>query len=371
MSPKFIDLVAILAAGEAAHAGWNVYASNPLDPLNRPHVYGPWWLVTGSVGLVRADAWWLGLVLVGLFLAVAIVVLAPRNARAALGAVLLLVSTPTLLAMERGNNDLVVFLFLVAAVWFATRTNRFAVAVSGGLMVVASALKLYPFAALPALAVRPGSRRMVLWTLFSFSALLGLFVLPSLDVYWRVITIAPSPQTVFAHGAKLAYYILQQLPQQRVWVLTGGLSVVIAGFGFGWRWRRVFWSMLPVTGFTSGCYVAGALAWGFCYVTTTSFPYRMILLLLPARFWLQGRPGEETPWARRWQCGLTVLICWAPALKSFFLDRNPGGKFYITSPKTWMAIGAEQGLVLVVASSLAVVVVGWAWRRLSKATDEC
>jgi len=55
MVPTFIDLVAILAAGEANQLGWDVYVVNSLDPLNRPHVYGPWWLFLGHLGFVRAD----------------------------------------------------------------------------------------------------------------------------------------------------------------------------------------------------------------------------------------------------------------------------------------------------------------------------
>ena len=59
IAPIFSDLIAILAAGEADQMGRDVFKHNPLDPFNRPHVYGPWWLVVGDLGLVRADARWL------------------------------------------------------------------------------------------------------------------------------------------------------------------------------------------------------------------------------------------------------------------------------------------------------------------------
>ena len=72
----FLDTVTLLSAGQAWHAGRDPYLPpNPFDPLGRPHSYGPWWLVSGPLGLTTADAAWLGplLGLVLLFYATGIV----------------------------------------------------------------------------------------------------------------------------------------------------------------------------------------------------------------------------------------------------------------------------------------------------------
>jgi hypothetical protein len=82
--PYFLDLVAVLAAGQAHAAGLDVYVPpNPFDPFGRPHCYGPWWLVTGVLGLTVAEARWLGLLLALAFIASAAAVLAPRRVSAA------------------------------------------------------------------------------------------------------------------------------------------------------------------------------------------------------------------------------------------------------------------------------------------------
>src|SRR5687768_1390963 len=74
----FIDWLAILAASDAQQAGANPYANpNPFDPLGRPHIYGPWWLLLGDLGFTSEDYWWTGALLVLLFICSAVAVLAP------------------------------------------------------------------------------------------------------------------------------------------------------------------------------------------------------------------------------------------------------------------------------------------------------
>jgi hypothetical protein len=363
IQPMFTDTVAILAAGEAAQAGWDVYSSDPLDPQNRPHVYGPWWLVTGKVGLVRADVWWVGPLLGLLFLAVAAAVLAPHDWRSWGGALLLLISPPVLLGQERGNNDLVMFLIFVGAIWLVTRRSKVAAGLAGGLIALAAALKLYPLAVLPVLAARPARRRPVLGLIAGTLLACLLIGLTSWPVYRRVIAIAPVPMTIYAHGAKLTYFILRLMPAERGWLLAGGLPVLGALLGLAWWRRRELWRLLPPTGFSTGCYLAGALAWGFCYVATISFPYRLLLLLLPARLCLQVQPDpalRRLGWGQVW---LMALLMWISLMKERFFTENQDGSQIQGGAAAWMSVGAEQSLALALFIVMGAAVVGWAVRR--------
>lgn len=364
LSPKYYDLIAILAAGQAAHLGMNVYVGNPLDPSNRPHVYGPWWLVTGWMGLTAGDAWWLGFLLGVAFLVVAAVVLNPRDAGATGISLLLLISPPVMLATERGNNDLVVFLLLVGAVWGATRFRWWGGPLAGGLVMLAAALKLYPLAAWPALAATPGSRRRLAWLLGGTLAACAAAALATLPDYLRVMAIAPEPLTVFGHGLRLTWYLALWLVPERPWLLLGAVMAAIPLLVLCWRRRRDLWTMVPATGFTAGCYVAGALTWAGCYLTTSSFPYRMLLLLLPARLWLAADRPDANAGACRLQLIMTLLFFWSPWLKARLLGTSPDGSYFTGSHFTWTVIGAEQSLNLVLALSLCLAVLGWAWRRL-------
>jgi hypothetical protein len=363
MYPTFSDLIAILAAGEADQLGWDVFASNPLDPLNRPHVYGPWWLVVGKMGLVRADAWWLGLLLISLFIATAVAVLRPSNGRMLFPALGLMISPPVFLALERCNNDLVIFILLVAAVWFVTRQWRAGMLAGCGLIVLAAALKLYPLVALPALAVRAASRRCVLWLVAGTGVVCVLVVLDSLAAYQKVMEIAPQPITIFAYGAKLILHTIREFPLERSSILIGGVPTVLVSLWVSWRWRREFWQLVPTTGFTAGCFVAGSLAWILCYMSTTSFPYRLLLLLLPARLWLAREGSGQTNMAVRFQLGVTLLFFWTLCSKHHLLILDKEGQLYRGSHFAWMTFGFEFALGLVISGTLAFALVGWAWRR--------
>ncbi len=368
INPPFADLIAILAAGETHAAGLNAYANNPLDPLNRPHVYGPWWLVIGQFGAVRADAWWLGLLLAGSFLAVVVGVLNPRNVRTTLMSLVWLASPPVLLALERGNNDLVIFILFAIAVWLVTRPAPVAPILAGGLLVLAAALKLYPLVALPALASRPVARSRAWWMLGGTAAICIIVLLSALADYQRTLTMAPEPFTIFGYGAKLSHHLLQTLPQQRGWVLAGGLPVILFTLWASWRWWRSFWTLLPTTGLTTGCYLAGALSWSLCYVTTINFPYRLVLLLLPARLWLEYESTGRINGAIRFQWLVTSLLLWTPCFKEHLLVPNADESRYTGTAATWMALGVEHALAFAITGTLGVMALGWMWRRFANPT---
>src|SRR6478735_6861198 len=79
----FLDSHAILAANDAARLGDDPAQPNPLDPLNRSHVYSDWWLGLRWLGLTRADNFAFGGICVLAFLAVAVAGARPATYRSA------------------------------------------------------------------------------------------------------------------------------------------------------------------------------------------------------------------------------------------------------------------------------------------------
>lgn len=360
--PVFSDTVAILAAGEAQQAGRDIYASNPLDPFNRPHVYGALWLLTGDLGLVRADAWWLGVSLALIFIVVAIAVLAPRGPIAALVTTLLLTSPGVVLAMERGNNDLVIFLILIGASWLSVRASRWAPIAAIGLLALAMALKIYPAIALPSLAARAGSRhRAMQWCLAGILVCMLVLIWTWADIE-RVVRLAPIPLTLHAYGLKLGYYIILAIPDQRFWILLGIIPAVVFSAWFFWRQRGALANAIPLSGFTAACAVAGALAWSFCYVSTINFPYRLILLLLPARLWLEQATDAREGLLARAQLTGCVLLMWLTWWKGAYLVAD-GGRLIDEQTSFWIIVGLEHALALIITVGLCLQVLGWGLRR--------
>jgi hypothetical protein len=152
----FLDAHAILAAAECGRQGIEVYLSNPCDALGRPHAYSPLWLVIVPASLGTRATGWVGAGHGLLFILSLTVVLRPRTA----GELIILgaaaVSPMTLYALERANNDLVIFLLVIGGAMLFTIPRPYRL-FSYGLFVTAGLLKYYPLVLL-LLAAREGRR---------------------------------------------------------------------------------------------------------------------------------------------------------------------------------------------------------------------
>ena len=144
----FLDLHAILSALECKRQGVDVMLANPCDVLGRPHVYSPLWLAPAALLPVSAN--WLmpaGLCLDLMFI-LSLCRLPAVTDRADLMILGIAVFSPvTAYALERGNNDLVIFLLIIVAVplvlaaW-PRRTAGYSI------FLFAALLKYYPMALL-------------------------------------------------------------------------------------------------------------------------------------------------------------------------------------------------------------------------------
>jgi len=142
--PWFLDSFALLASSDALARGLDPYAVNPLDYFHRPHVYTHWWLHLGDLGLTRADNLRVGFAFVGAFFVAAISFLRPQSWRELLWHLAFLCASPVVLAIERANNDLVVFAVLAPVVPCLLSSHRGVRLVSVLFVALAAGLKFYP-----------------------------------------------------------------------------------------------------------------------------------------------------------------------------------------------------------------------------------
>jgi hypothetical protein len=150
-SSPFVDTGAVLAAADCWREGIDVYLFDPCDALGRPHVYSPLWLAIVPDFLGRSATGWLGLGLGLLFIISWAAVLRPRTAAELSVLGLAALSPMTVYALERANNDLVVFLLILGGALLFT-TSRAGRLCSYALWVAAGLLKYYPLALLILLA---------------------------------------------------------------------------------------------------------------------------------------------------------------------------------------------------------------------------
>lgn len=314
----FLDSYAILAANDALAAGLNPYEPNPFDPLKRPHVYSDWWLALGRMGLTRQDNPVFGAGLVLAFLAVALAGARPRSWAEAIGFAAVMLSPPMLLAVNRANNDLVIF-SLIGAPLLCLRAScaPWKVALLGAALVIATGLKYYPVVAIAALAILVRPVRRGLW-------LGGATLLVALGVLWSersglVRGAFPLPDSVYLFGSPV---IWRELGLSRG--VTGALSLSLVGLAATWLVRRRLTVGLgdeseAVDGRT-WAFAVGALLLGGCFLAGTSFAYRWVfsLWLLP---WLwHAAAGNSRPVVAKITLSLLLLSLWQDGLYCLVLN---------------------------------------------------
>jgi hypothetical protein len=213
----FLDIHAVLAAAECQQQGMDVYLFNPCDMIGRPHVYSPLWLALAPAFVSTTAAPWVGLSLDLLFILSLGTVLRPRTLGEIWIYVPAVLSPTTIYAIERANNDLVVFLLILSGgILLAVRQPYRAC--SYALFLVSGLLKYYPLALL-VLLIRERLRAAI-----ALLILTGISLL-SVGMYFRhelVKALANIPaQSYFADS-----FSAQDLPFGVKEILGSGSSLV-------------------------------------------------------------------------------------------------------------------------------------------------
>jgi hypothetical protein len=337
----FIDSAAILAAADAVRAGADPWLPNAWDMYGRPHCYSGWWLALASTGLTREHNFILGSLWVAAFLGSALLLLRPATIGAAVIATAALLSPPVLLAVNRANNDLVVFAILAAGLALlkhdtARRNGAFA-----GAVTIATGLKFYPLVAAGAFLLRHPRARGWRFTAFTGLAAAAALATASVD---RALGTMPVPGGLHTFGAAVA---LDLLGLQGM-AARGGAVVVLAGLGaalalLGWAPRP---PASPGAGPAQFAYVAGVALLAGCFLATGNYAYRLIfsLLLIPhLASPASGRGGRVT-------LGLLLTLLWLDGLyclahNASFGARAPadvaaGDRLWLatTQPVAWITV---------------------------------
>lgn len=311
----FIDSAAILAAVDAVRAGADPWRPNPLDLYGRPHCYSGWWLELSSTGLTREHNFITGLLWVAAFLAAAFRLLRPATIGGAVIAAAVLLSPPVLLAVNRANNDLVVFAILAAGWAGMNRDTVSRNALLGGTVVLAAGLKFYPIAAAAAFLLR--NPRLRAWRLAGCTILAGAAALATASVD-RALGTMPAPAGLHTFGASSALTLLDldgTAGRLGSFVVLAGLAAAFALLG---------WAPRPPDPEGAGpaqfAYVAGVALLAGCFLAAGNYAYRLVFavpliphLVSPS----SGRGGSVA-------LGLLLAALWLDGLYCLALNAAPG-----------------------------------------------
>jgi hypothetical protein len=322
MGKWFLDTYAILASNDALSLGRDPWAYNPLDPLGRPHVYSHWWLHLRDLGLTREHNFWVGMTLVGSFLAAALVRLRPRTPGELIWYLAFLGSSAIVLAVDRANNDLAVFAVL-APVVPCLLSERAGVRLIAALLIgVAAGLKFYPAAAgLVLLAGSENGARDTRWRIGLGAvvlALVGLNVAPDIV---KFAPVAPKAEGIMTFGAA---NIFEAMGMSKRAGLLASAVLGVGAFAVWWR-TRMFdgWTIARERRGEWWSFVLGAALLTGCFFAGTNFAYRWVFALWLAPL-LWRLPGDDTVPAGvrrfvRWTRGLLIFGLWADPVLSAVL----------------------------------------------------
>ncbi len=277
----FLDLKGRLAHIQANRLGIDTYLfRNPFDPFGRVNNKPSISLLFSFTGLGVKDAIWLGYILISLFIFQAISLLRKTNFFYLILGSLCIFNPNVLLAIERGNDDIIIFLFCFGLPYLISKKNHFFNAITIFVVWFLSALKYYP---------------VTLYLLFISKKLPKLKIYCSLifliNICWISLSlkeISFLKQRLPNADANLFSFSLKELfkfgdSSFLILLLLFVISVLIGYVYLKSEKKFLSDRFLKVSNFDKKYFIIGCTLLTFCYLTSFNWSYRLIhsIFLLP------------------------------------------------------------------------------------------
>ncbi|MFM5929924.1 MAG: hypothetical protein ACKOPQ_03345 [Novosphingobium sp.] len=353
----FLDTDTVLSAVRCLRADVDAYVFNPCDPQLRVFTYSPLWMSLTVFPVTEAWVPWIGLSWVAAFLASLFLLPDARGRMASLALIAGTASSVSVYAMERGNNDLVIFVLVSLAAVILSREGR-GRQLGYAFVLMAGLLKYYPLGAMIA-ALREPARRFFAIAALSL-AVTALAVFATWGDLVRVLRSIPIGQFYTdMFGAKSVGLTLVQLLGMPGWVdpaMRAGLSLGALAIGLRTGLSQAFTAQLArLSPLERAFLLIGALMTCLCYFSAQNIGYRAInlILVLPALTALATLTGS-----RRWKALVLVVLAllWTGAWRLFWEDVVMAGTA-MTYPPRYLALALRDLLWWIVIPVLIAAVV--------------
>jgi hypothetical protein len=300
----FFDTRNITAALECRRLGYDPLVENPCDPWGRAMFYPRVWLLLRWLGLDQSDTMALGILIGLLFLVFLCLLIGRVSAGEGIVVAVAVCSPAVMLALERGNMDVVLFSVLVTAVLLWRRGTEVSRILSPFLVLVAATGKLDPVFGLPAYVLLRHRRAAL--AAAACGLLFLAYVAVTLDDVRTVATTATQGQ-FYSYGARILVGQLYHLAAGQDWQGASMAAQAIAAIPLLllvvvlWVWCRR--RLGPGAGEVPQAPTAellafylGALLYVGTFAVFRNYDYRLVYLLLTLPQLLQwvgqGRAGD-------------------------------------------------------------------------------
>ena len=316
----FLDTDTVLSVVRCLRDGVDAYVANPCDPGHRVYSYSPLWMLLTQLPVTLAWLTPIGMIVGIAFLLSLLLLPVGRDRYATMLITLGAISSTAVYAVERGNNDLVIFVLAAAAATLLSRSARARLA-GYSLIVLAGLLKYFPMLAM-ATALRERTGRFFVVTAASIAVTVLFSVLIWHDLSRALASIPAGPFFGDMFGAITLGGGLTQLLDLPTWVvpvarLSLTLAALIIGIRLGLR-KDTREALARLNESERNFLLVGALLICGCFFTAQNIGYRGIhlLLMLPAFTVLCAAPVAQ----RLQRLVLVVLILlWIDFLRNLLM----------------------------------------------------
>jgi len=295
MYPPFADMRVIQGAVRSVEHGYDPRIANVGDPWRRRFNYPMLWIAIGKALNFANERWFIAicaaLVVCFIGLCAVLTFLYPS-----FGLLASLVSTSTLLGMERGNIDLAVFcLLFCTTLWIPRRWSPIP-------LLLATLLKLYPVLALSAMFIR----RQFLLFAASLAAAVAIFAY----LWGQLAAIRSNTPTscLISYGIPSIHACLTRFGW-RFWQFVVLLTATgLATLGLAYSFSRSD-AVQQKQDLAFDLMLVGAAIYVGTFILSSNWDYRLIFLIFCIPF-LQQRP---------FPCARAVILVMLPAMNETLL----------------------------------------------------
>jgi hypothetical protein len=268
MRPPFMDLCAITGGVKVQQQGGDPLLDNPADPWHRALPYPRIWVHLFSwLGVRDSHTVFLGIGFCVLYLiCVSWLILKFESSFGAIVLVIAALSVAPLLALERGNIDLLIFFLLFLG---CMATNRF---LKSGAFFAATVLKVYPVAAQAVDVIRrPLKENRVAVTATLAAAAIWIWKWRELGAIRRAAPVS----TTLAFGVLT---LKAQAEYVSMALLAISLAACAAILAFAWVARPSFDGAIRNSKFAEMFLIFGGV-YAFTFAVGSNYNYRLIFLV--------------------------------------------------------------------------------------------
>ena len=284
LSPIFTDMRTVQGSILSEKLGVDPQINNPGDPWNRSLDYPKIWLWIAKLFQLNNETNFIVFVCIIVLAYIVSCFLLLRNSPSPY-LLLAIFSWPSLLAVERGNNDLLVFVLLFAGIALSQGYFR------GISILLATVLKVFPVFSVVALAKKP----KIFIPLVLLCAVYFIVIAGQLKVFQAGNTALTDSAGIFAaYGFDTDMLVIRQFiggqTAATYTLLKYGLIVVSLGLCIAISRIK---SLTPAgsSPFKTDLFIAGGSILAGTYLVTSNWDYRLIFLMLciPYILSIQGR----------------------------------------------------------------------------------